>query len=303
MVSTSSATTPSLAEPQPASVGLGPDLAADYRRDGFVIVPGVLTRDEVAALLDEGARIVRGELGPVDGLTPADPGEPDGEVIRRYACIHFPHKLSPVMRDALAHPRIVEVLNTLIGPDVKAMQSMFFTKGEGKPGQEWHQDEHFIPTRDRSLAAAWIALDDASIDNGCLWVLPGSHARGVIYPAREHHDERFDHSVEAYGFPHDDADAIPVKLAAGDVLFFDGHLLHRSLPNTGRAGMRRALVNHYMNAHSMLPWGPPPPDVHAGRWDYRDIVLVSGEDPYAFRGTVDASRPHVRAAAANAKDV
>jgi ectoine hydroxylase-related dioxygenase (phytanoyl-CoA dioxygenase family) len=57
---------------------------------------------------------------------------------------------------------------------------MLFIKSEGKPGQAWHQDELFIPTRDRSLAAAWIALDDATVENGCLWVLPGSHARGVL---------------------------------------------------------------------------------------------------------------------------
>jgi phytanoyl-CoA hydroxylase len=269
---------------------------ADYRRDGFVIVPNLLGRDEVDTLLEEALCIVRGERGPVAGLTTPTPGEPDAEVIRRYACVHFPHKLSPVMRDALAHPAIVAVLCELLGPDVKAMQSMLFTKAEGKPGQAWHQDEYFIPTRDRSLTAAWIALDDASVDNGCLWVHPGSHSPGVIYPAREHHDDRFDHSVEAYGFPHDDHEAVPVELAAGSVLFFDGHLLHRSLPNTGRAGMRRALVNHYMSSRSMLPWGPPPADVHAGRWDYRDIVMVAGTDPYAFRGTVDASVPHVRQA-------
>ena len=52
---------------------------------------------------------------------------------------------------------------------------MLFIKSEGKPGQAWHQDEFFIPTRDRSLTAVWIALDDATVENGCLWVLPGSH--------------------------------------------------------------------------------------------------------------------------------
>jgi ectoine hydroxylase-related dioxygenase (phytanoyl-CoA dioxygenase family) len=272
----------------------GSDRRTRYRHDGFVIEPELLSSDEVAALRHELVRIVRGELGPVDGLEAPGPAEPDGDVIRRYACIHFPHKLSAVMRDAVTHPAIVDVLRDLIGPDVKAMQSMLFTKGEGKPGQAWHQDEYFIPTRDRSLTAAWIALDDATVDNGCLWVVPGSQRDGVIYPAREHDDERFDASVEAYGFPHDDSDAIAVELTAGSVLFFDGYLLHRSLPNTGRAGMRRALVNHYMSAQSLLPWGAPPAEMHAGRWDYRDVILVAGRDPYAFKGTVDASRPHVR---------
>jgi ectoine hydroxylase-related dioxygenase (phytanoyl-CoA dioxygenase family) len=93
------------------------------------------------------------------------------------------------------HPTIVDALTQVIGPDVKAMQTMLFIKSEGKPGQAWHQDEHFIPTRDRSLAGVWIALDDATIENGCLWVLPGSHAPGVLYPDRELDDERFDKLV------------------------------------------------------------------------------------------------------------
>jgi phytanoyl-CoA hydroxylase len=45
-------------------------------------------------------------------------------------------------------------------------------------------------------------------------------------------------------------------LPAGDALVFDGYLLHRSLPNAGQSGMRRALVNHYMSAESLLPWVP-----------------------------------------------
>ena len=92
----------------------------------------------------------------------------------------------------LAHRRIVDVLTNVIGPNVKAMQSMLFIKAEGKPGQAWHQDEYFIPTRDRSLTAVWIALDDATIENGCLWVLPGSHRRGILYPDSEQDDPRFD---------------------------------------------------------------------------------------------------------------
>lgn len=48
------------------------------------------------------------------------------------------------------------------------MQTMLFVKPPGFPGQAWHQDENFIPTRDRSLCGGWIALDDATIENGCL---------------------------------------------------------------------------------------------------------------------------------------
>jgi ectoine hydroxylase-related dioxygenase (phytanoyl-CoA dioxygenase family) len=222
------------------------------------------------------------------------PDDTDDTIVRRYVCVHHPHKISPLIRDTLAHPAIVDTLVRLIGPDVKAMQSMLFTKGEGKAGQAWHQDELFIPTRDRSLTAAWIALDDATVENGCLWVLPGSHRPGVLYPDREHDDERFDCTVEAYDFPYRDEDAVALEVPAGAIVFFSGYLLHRSLPNTGRHGLRRALANHYMRAQSLLPWQGPPAGVHTGKYDYRDVILVAGRDPYAYKGTVDSSYPHVR---------
>jgi ectoine hydroxylase-related dioxygenase (phytanoyl-CoA dioxygenase family) len=265
-----------------------------FDRDGYLVLAGALSAGEVQALRDEAVRICRGELGAVDGVEPAAADEPDEQVVRRYLCIHFPHKLSERMRGTLAHPVVVDALRQRIGPNVKAMQSMLFIKSEGKPGQAWHQDELFIPTRDRSLTAAWIALDDATVENGCLWVLPGSHRRGVLYPDRDHHDPRFDCEVEAYDFPHRDEDAVAVEVPAGSVVLFSGYLLHMSLPNSGRHGLRRALVNHYMSAESPLPWFLPPQGSTMGRADHRDIVLVAGTDPYAYKGTVDVMRPHVR---------
>ena len=265
-----------------------------FDRDGYLVLAGALSAGEVQALRDEAVRICRGELGAVDGVEPAAADEPDEQVVRRYLCIHFPHKLSDRMRGTLAHPVIVDALRQRIGPNVKAMQSMLFIKSEGKPGQAWHQDELFIPTRDRSLTAAWIALDDATVENGCLWVLPGSHRRGVLYPDRDHHDARFDCEVEAYDFPYRDQDAVAVEVPAGSVVLFSGYLLHMSLPNGGRHGLRRALVNHYMSAESPLPWFLPAEGSTMGRADHRDIVLVAGTDPYAYKGTVDVMRPHVR---------
>jgi phytanoyl-CoA hydroxylase len=267
---------------------------AEFGRWGHVILENALSPDEVAELNAEAARICRGELGAIKGAEHARPGETDEEVMRRFLCIHFPHKMSQLMRDTISHPRIVEALTTIIGPDVKAMQSMLFIKSEGKPGQAWHQDEFFIPTRDRSLTAAWIALDDATIENGCLWVMPGSHAPGVIYPDREHDDDRFDCTVELYDFPYKDEDAVPVEMKAGSILVFNGYLLHRSLPNSGKHGFRRALVNHYMSAQSLLPWRPPREDEHMAKTDDRDILMVAGKDPYAYKGLEERHQPLIR---------
>jgi ectoine hydroxylase-related dioxygenase (phytanoyl-CoA dioxygenase family) len=197
------------------------------------------------------------------------------------------------VRSGHAAPRIVPALVELLSPDVKCMQSMAFVKSEGKPGQAWHQDEQFIPTRDRSLVAAWIALDDATVQNGCLWAIPGSHRPGVLYPQQDQQDDRFDCTKEAYAFPYDDDDAVALEVRAGDVVLFNGYLLHRSLPNYGGHGLRRALVNHYMNAASLLPWHHLP-GVNLGMTDHRDIVMVAGSDPYAWNPLADLSPVHVR---------
>lgn len=223
------------------------------------------------------------------------PDEHDATVLRRYLCIHFPHKISPLMLELARLPTLVDVLTEVIGPDIKMMQSMLFIKAEGKPGQAWHQDEGHIPTRDRSLTGVWIALDDATVGNGCLWIIPESHRDGILYPVRDHGDPRFDHTKEAHGFPYCEDAAVPIEVAAGSAVIFDGHLLHRSLPNLSRRGMRRTLVNHYMSATSLLPWFPPTGDDESmATADHRDIVLVAGDDPYAAKGTVDLMRPYLR---------
>ncbi|GAA1863282.1 phytanoyl-CoA dioxygenase family protein [Asanoa iriomotensis] len=268
-------------------------LIEQVRVDGYGVLPDALTADEVAAINAEAVRLCRGELGEITRGSVAGDGESDADVLRRYLCVHHPHKLSSVIARALAHHRVVDVLTRVIGPNVKAMQSMLFIKAEGRPGQPWHQDEYFIPTRDRSLTAVWIALDDATIENGCLWVLPGSHRRGVLYPDRDQDDPRFDCSIEAHDFPYRDEDAVPVEVPAGAAVVFNGYLLHRSLPNSGRHGYRRALANHYMSAESPLQWRVPA-DEPPARWDFRDVVLVAGEDPYAYKGTADITRAYVR---------
>lgn len=281
-------------EPGRCSGALTDAGVSHYRQQGYVVVEGALSAADVARLNDEATDICRGRRGEVRGVTAATPGRSDAEVIAEYLCIHFPHKISDVLHDALAHPALVACLTRLIGPNIKCMQSMLFIKAAGKPGQAWHQDEFFIPTRDRSLLGAWIALDDATVENGCLWVLPGSQRRGIIWPQHAQDDQRFDCTGEAGGFPYTDDDAVPVEMSAGSVVFFNGYLLHRSLPNRTASGFRRALVNHYMSAESLLPWTNFEPGQRIATADYRDVVVVAGSDPYEWKGVDDYRGAHVR---------
>lgn len=286
---------------------LGEASSAYYRENGFIVVNGALSVGELKELREETVAICRGERGEIFSRDHQDSkqveqldlhGLSDAQVLEHFLCIHHAHKFSPVMHKHLGHPAIVKALTGCIGPNVKCMQSMLFIKTAGKPGQAWHQDEDYIPTRDRSLAGAWMAIDDAVIENGCLWVIPGSHRRGILWPQYPHQDERFDCAFESYDFPYTDDDAVPVEVPAGSIVFFNGYLLHRSLPNVTASNTRMALVNHYMSAESFLPWGRviESDDVSVAKHDYRDIVMIAGQDPYAWKGTTDMAKPHVRPA-------
>jgi phytanoyl-CoA hydroxylase len=273
---------------------LGPEVGQFYREQGYVVIEDAFTKAEIDSLNQEALALCRGDRGHIGGVTPAGPGESDDEVLARYLCIHFPHKLSGLMFDQLSHPSIVETAQHCIGQNVKCMQSMLFIKAAGKPGQAWHQDEDYIPTRDRSLCGIWLALDDATVENGCLWVIPGSHRRGILWPQEEHDDRRFDCAREAVRFPYTDEDAVPVEVKAGSLVCFNGYLLHRSLPNRASRGYRRALVNHYMTAESLLPWFGEHPPTDVAISDYRDIVMICGEDPFAYKGTTSVAEAQVR---------
>lgn len=260
--------------------------------DGYLVVSGLVESDLVEAARAEVVRFARGEY-PVTNLPPSAPDATDDERLAAVLAVHFPHWVSDVAADLVVHPGIAEVLGEICGAHlahwdggVKAMQSMLFLKPPGLPGQAWHQDERFIPTRDRSLVGAWIALDDADLDNGCLWVLPGSHRRGYLWPTRPHgRPDEFDPTDESYGF--DDTDAVAVPVSTGDVVFFNGYLLHRSMRNRSDR-TRRALVNHYMSATSLLPWMTTK-GIDVGTEDYRTVVPVVGEDPYAWKGYAEPS--------------
>jgi hypothetical protein len=163
----------------------------------------------------------------------------------------------------------------LTGPDVMAMQTMLFTKAAGSNGQGFHQDAFYIPTFPDSLLGAWIAIDRADEENGCLWMTPGTNHE-PIYPPKNGYGygdvqlEGIEYVANVGGHSNDDEDPlntlkpiadrfhdreVPCVMEPGDVAFFGGHVLHRSLKNRSADRYRRSFVNHYANARSYTIWG------------------------------------------------
>jgi ectoine hydroxylase-related dioxygenase (phytanoyl-CoA dioxygenase family) len=260
-----------------------------YKQYGYLVAPALLAKEDIAEFKKETAAIFRGERGQVEGMLPVDKNESDSEVLKKYVAIHFPHKISKLVYAFLFHQKIVDILVNIVSPNLKSMQSMLFVKGPGKAGQSWHQDEYYIPTRDKSLVGAWIAIDDATVENGCLWIIPGRPGwmmKRVKNESQEYAD------VDTIDVTDYKDQAIPVEVKSGSVVFFNGYTLHSSLRNKTKDCFRTALVNHYMSAESMLPWdqdGKLP-----ATEDLRDIVMIAGKDPYAWKGTVDLNKPYLR---------
>ena len=263
-----------------------------YNEKGFLIVEDLLSSIEIAEIKKEAVEIFRGKRGSVEGIVKLNENASDFEVLKNYIAIHFPHKISSIIQDYVLHSKIASILTRIISPNVKCMQSMLFVKGPGKPGQSWHQDEYYIPTRDRSLTGVWIAVDEAEIDNGCLWVVPGSHKDMPV-------KRRIPYTGDQYGDvdlceldPFSEKDAIAVEVKRGSVVFFNGYLFHSSLRNETKDRFRTALVSHYMSAESLLPWD------WDGRLelkeDMRDILMVAGKDPYEHKGIRNLTYPFLR---------
>ena len=263
---------------------------AFYVDKGYLTVPDLVSPHELAELKQDIIKVARGGY-PNQTIQPVPPHLSDEQVLSKILAIHQPHYISPVMEKYARHPKISGVLSQITGAhlphwsgNVKCMQSMLFIKPPGYQGQSWHQDENYIPTRDRSLIGAWIAIDDAYVENGCMWVIPGSQQPGYLYPTKKHgnHDEFDTHDDMAYGF--DESPQIPVQVEAGSVVFFNGYLLHQSLKNRTESHYRRVLVNHYLSSESLLPWTGTKDGEVVARADVRRVIPVAGVDPYAWKG-------------------
>jgi chlorinating enzyme len=242
-----------------------------FHEQGFLIVRGLVPPEDVAELAQHVDDLIFGRID-VPGLEPPPPGASALEIERRYLRIHMLHRVLELHERFMLHPRVLDVLEALIGPDVMAMQTMLFIKPPGGAGQGWHQDAYYIPTIPDTLCGAWLAVDRADEENGCMWFVPGTQNE-PIYPTtdnkgRNHGDTLGDlQAVENVSNVDDEVNTlsriadkypgkvVPAIMDPGDVAFFGGHILHRSKQNRSANRFRRSFVGHYANARSSTRWG------------------------------------------------
>jgi hypothetical protein len=181
----------------------------------------------------------------------------------------------------LIEPSLLDLVEQIIGPDIILWGSSIFAKppGVGKAIQ-WHQEGHYWPMRPLIATSAWIAIDDAAPDNGCLRFVPGSHVNGLYRHTDQHHaDGLLQRSIDDPSFS--DATARDIVVSPGQVSLLDTFVAHGSHANTS-ARRRAAVTVRYMAASSHFDRANDGVRVREGgeTADYRTrpIWLVRGEN-------------------------
>jgi ectoine hydroxylase-related dioxygenase (phytanoyl-CoA dioxygenase family) len=137
---------------------------------------------------------------------------------------------------------VAELIAPILGDDFDIFLSQFIYKWPEAYGQPWHQDSFYFPYRPDHQVGVWLAANRATIANGCLRVLPGSH----VEPLHAHVPDDRPNATTAYMriVDHDMSAQIAVEMEPGDVLVFDSHLMHMSTDNETDE-LRAAFVCHY----------------------------------------------------------
>jgi chlorinating enzyme len=247
-----------------------------FRAEGFLVVRGLVAALELEELLRHIDDLMAGRVDVPDAPAFGDDNKTAESHLDQLLRVHMLHRRLEIHERFLLHPRILDVVQALVGPDVLALQTMLFVKRPGSGGQGYHQDSFHIITQPDTLIGAWLALDRADEENGCVRITAGSQHEPVYPDVDElagHGGDRSLADIPAIAGA-DDPDERRNELAAvaakyegrgvaavlepGDVVFFGGRVLHRSHANRSPTRSRRSFVAHYCNARSYVPWDDEP---------------------------------------------
>ena len=211
-----------------------------YHENGYLGVEGVLSADEVAELrrVTEGFVQLSASVTEHTDVFDLEPGHtPESPKLRR---LKDPIKHHEVYKKFLHHPRILDIVEQLIGPGLRTNGNKLNMKSPeyGSP-VEWHQDWAFYPHTNDDILAVGVSMDEMKYENGCLLVIPGSH-KGPVY---SHHQDG--HFAGAVTEELPDADkAVPIELEEGGISIHHVRTLHASAKNVS-SRPRRLLLYQY----------------------------------------------------------
>jgi phytanoyl-CoA hydroxylase len=218
-----------------------------FTDQGFLRLEGFADRSTCDAMVERVVAIAReraaGGNGPQLVLPEANLAGREAELPEELVSKVFKLHRDTVFEEFARSSEVTDLVAELVGPRLDCFLSQFIFKNPGAWGQPWHQDSYYFPfDPPRPIVGVWLAVTEATLENGCLHVLPGSHREEV----HEHVPDR--RPGANYGYveivDHDMAGSQPVLMRPGDLLLFDSHLMHRSTDNVSD-GIRAAMVYHY----------------------------------------------------------
>jgi ectoine hydroxylase-related dioxygenase (phytanoyl-CoA dioxygenase family) len=208
---------------------------AFYREQGYLIVPSVLSPEELARLRAAVDRIVVGASRVSRNDDVYDLEDTHTAERPRVRRIKAPHKVDPLFYELLRADKLLEPMKALLGPAVRFQNSKLNMKSAGfGAAVEWHQDWAYYPYTNDDVLALGVLLDDFAEDNGAMMVIPGSH-KGPIY---DHHvDGVFCGGMDPTRVDVDFAKAVPLYAPAGSMTLHHARTIHGSALN--RSGRSR----------------------------------------------------------------
>jgi phytanoyl-CoA hydroxylase len=216
-----------------------------FREEGYCVVDGLFAPEEIAeieAFFEDFKQ--RGEkIYDERSYEEVDPTK------SQLRAMH-PHRYSRRVLDWFLHPDVAAVLGVLLEKPALGVQTMYYFKPPGAKGQGMHQDNFYLVASPATCIAAWTAIDAAELDNGCLYVAPGSHRRDIFCPEKSKSEPWFEYGDSHINpFPRD-LKPVPVRVPRGATMFFSGNLVHGSGPNRTQDRSRRTFIGHYIDAAS-----------------------------------------------------
>ncbi len=222
-------------------------LKTQYKEEGYLVVEDLLTQQELQRLRQRTIDIAEGRVDFPPENIELEPGaaQQNAQTVRK---INGCAKNDPVFLAHAENERILDLVESLIGPDVKLFGSQTFMKPPGGIEKPYHQDSAYFFIEPMALVTCWAALDDVTLENGCMWVIPGSQRLGVL----DHSEswqirDRVDKQVPESSF--EQHKEVPVTMRARSCSFHHSLILHKSNANQTQHPRRGAAV-HYMSARS-----------------------------------------------------
>jgi len=206
-----------------------------FKENGYLVVENLIDGETIASYQKIYDDFISGNIS-VGAYRRDLKGEGGNSEKEQIAQIMTPSKHYSTLLDSCYYENIAEVAKTLLGDDLEIDFDMFISKPPHSAAPTpWHQDcAYWINMPDKRAVSAWMPLDEATADNGCMWYVPGSHLQAM----RKHASTAKNGALICEG---NEREAVAVPLKAGSVVLHHGATVHYSRGNSTN-GQRRAMI-------------------------------------------------------------